>query len=76
MTRCPASLQNPKGGQKTWMAETRDPNGQPQRKYLLCWTPPKRSLRDAARQIYRGKFDLWHVLSQEVTDEYPESRVQ
>lgn len=76
MTRCPPLPGNPKGGQKTWTAETRDSNGQPRREYLLCWTPPKRSLRDAAAQIYRGKFDLWHVLNLEVTQEYPESRVQ
>jgi group II intron reverse transcriptase/maturase len=76
ITRCPVLPGNPKGGQKTWMAETRDHKGQPRREYLICWTPPKRRLRDAAAQIYRGKFDLWHVLSQEVTKEYPESRVQ
>jgi hypothetical protein len=76
MTRCPASPQNPKGGQKTWMAETRDHDGRPRRGYLLCWTPPRRNLRDAAVQIYRGRVDLWHVLNLEVAKEYPESRVQ
>jgi group II intron reverse transcriptase/maturase len=76
MTRCPASPENPKGGQKTWMAETSGHDGQPRREYLLCWTPPKRSLRDVAAQIYRGKFDLWYLLSREVTQEYLESRVQ
>jgi hypothetical protein len=76
MTRCPALPGNPKGGQKTWVAETRDHDGRPRREYLICWTPAKRSLREAAAQIYRGKFDLWHVLNLEVTQEYLESRVQ
>jgi len=76
MTRCPASPQNPRGGQKTWMAETRAHDGQPRREYLICWAPPRRSLRDAAAQIYRGRVDLWYVLNLAVTKEYPESRVQ
>jgi hypothetical protein len=76
MTRCPASPQNPRGGQKTWMAETRDQADRLRREYLLCWTPRKQYLRDAAAQIYRGRIDLWHVLNQPVTQEYPESRVQ
>jgi len=76
MIRCPASPQNPMGGQKTWMAEARNHDGRPRQEYLLCFTPATRNLRDVARQIYRGKVDLWHVISQEVTDEYPESRVQ
>jgi group II intron maturase len=76
LTRCPASPDNPTGGQKTWMAETTTHNGQPRREYLLCSTPPKRSLRDVARRIYRGKFDFWHAINQAVPDAYPESRVQ
>jgi RNA-directed DNA polymerase len=74
--RCPASPRNPKGGQKTWMAETCAHDGQPRREYLLCSTPMKRCLRDVARQIYRGKFDLWSAITLEVTDECPESRVR
>jgi group II intron reverse transcriptase/maturase len=76
MTRCPASPRNPKGGQKTWTAEARNHDGQPRQEYLLCNTPAKRHLRDVARQIYRGKFDLWHVFSSGVAREHPESRVQ
>jgi group II intron reverse transcriptase/maturase len=76
MTRCPVLPGSPKGGQKTWMAETCDRKGRLRREYLICWTPPKRSLRDAAAQIYRSTFGLWYELSQEVSQEYPESRVQ
>ena len=76
MVRCPASPLNPKGGQKTWMAVTHNHDGSPRQEYLLCYTPAKRNLRDVARHIYRGRFDLWQALSQEVPNEYRESRVQ
>jgi len=54
MTRCPPSPRNPKGGQKTWMAETTH-GDVVKHEYLLCSTPPKRSLHEVARGIYRGK---------------------
>lgn len=76
MVRCPVTPHNPKGGQKTWLAQTRNQAGQPRLEYLLCSTPAKRSLCDVARQIYRGKPGLWHAISPEVTNEYRESRVQ
>jgi hypothetical protein len=76
MARCPASPPNPKGGQKTWMAETRDHEDHLHREYLHCFTPPTQRLHDVARQVYRGRLGLWHAISQEVPDEYRESRVQ
>jgi group II intron reverse transcriptase/maturase len=76
MTRCPASPRNPKGGQKTWMAETRDHEDHLHREYLQCFTPSKQRLCDVARRIYRGRFGLWHAINLAVPDEYRESRVQ
>ena len=52
--RCPASTLNPKGGQKTWYAETTNDNGEMVREYLLTTPVPKRSLHDVARQILYG----------------------
>jgi hypothetical protein len=76
MVRCPATADNPKGGQKTWMAESVDHEGKPSMEYLLCTTPPKRNLHEVAREIYRGKPSLWLATSPPAVNEYPESRVQ
>jgi group II intron reverse transcriptase/maturase len=52
--RCPASPLNPKGGQKTWYAETANDKGEMVREYLLTTPVPKRSLHDVAKQIRGG----------------------
>ena len=52
--RCPASSLNPKGGQKTWYAETTNDKGEMVREYLLTTPVPKRSLHDVATQILYG----------------------
>ena len=52
--RCPASTLNPKGGQKSWYAETANEKGEMVREYLLAVPVPKRNLRDVARQIRGG----------------------
>lgn len=54
ISRCPASSLNPKGGQKTWFAETTNDNGELEREYLITAPVPKRSLFDVARQIRNG----------------------
>ena len=52
--RCPASSLNPKGGQKTWYAETTNDKGEMVREYLLTTPVPKHSLHDVATQILYG----------------------
>jgi group II intron reverse transcriptase/maturase len=54
MARCPASTVNPKGGQKSWYAETTNAKGKLVREYLLCVPVPKRSLQEVARSIRLG----------------------
>ena len=52
--RCSSSPTNPKGGQKTWMAETVNKAGKTVREYLLCVPVQKRSIYYVARKIRLG----------------------
>jgi hypothetical protein len=52
--RCPASTLNPKGGQKTWIAETINEKGERVKEYLICVPIPKRTLNYVARGIRLG----------------------
>ncbi|OQA81988.1 MAG: Group II intron-encoded protein LtrA [Lentisphaerae bacterium ADurb.Bin242] len=52
--RCPASRTNPKGGQKSWYAETTDGNGNFTQEYLIAVPIPKRSLFYVAKDIREG----------------------
>lgn len=51
--RCPPTRQNPRGGQKTWRATSCGKDGKEETVYLICSTPGKRQLQDAARNVYR-----------------------
>jgi group II intron reverse transcriptase/maturase len=52
--RCPASAFNPKGGQKTWFAETENEDGKMLKEYLICSSVQKCSLHHVARKIRQG----------------------
>jgi len=54
ISRCPASSLNPKGGQKSWTAETVNVKGERVKKYLICAPVPKRSLHHVTMGIRRG----------------------
>jgi len=51
--RCPPSKRNPRGGQKTWRAETVDHTGKVRTEYLICTTVPRQKLREVAQRIRR-----------------------
>jgi len=53
IARSPATRINPRGGQKTWRAESRDKVGKVKVEYLICTPVPRQSLHELAKRIRR-----------------------